>query len=318
MNSLVTGAAGFIGSHLCDRLLALGHQVWGVDSFTTYYSRPQKEANIAHLRGHDRFHLIECDLAIDDLERVLGPIEIVFHLAAQPGVRGSWGVGLETYVRMNIMATQRLLEATRQSPVRRFLYASSSSVYGDAMNLPTSELELPQPLSPYGVTKLAGEQLAYLYGRSYGMPVVAVRYFTVYGPRQRPDMAFYRFIRAILEGGEIELYGDGEQIRDFTYVDDAVDGTVRAALSKESGQVFNIAGGSQVSLNRVITTLESLAGRRIRVRRSDPQRGDARTTYADMGRARTLLGYQPITDLATGLSAELDWLRKKTGQTSDN
>ena len=222
MRALVTGCAGFIGSHLCEALIAAGHDVVGVDCFTDYYARSHKEANLAQLRDEARFSLREVDLAAGELSNLLNGVDVVYHQAAQPGVRASWGSYFDTYVRHNIVATQRLLEAVKGQPLRRFVYASSSSVYGDAEAFPTSEMVIPKPVSPYGVTKLAAEQLVYLYGRNYGVPTVSLRYFTVYGPRQRPDMAFRRFIEWALADQPIHVYGDGEQTRDFTFVGDVV------------------------------------------------------------------------------------------------
>lgn len=323
---VVTGVAGFVASHLAERLLADGHAVVGVDCFTDFYPRPLKEANLESLRRHSGFRLIEADLLELDLAALLReaaprrngaeqagfePVDYVFHLAAQAGVRDSWGDNFDVYLRNNVRATQRLLEAAKASPLKKLVYASSSSVYGDAEAYPTDEDVVPRPVSPYGVTKLAGEQLALLYWRNYGVPAVALRFFTVYGPRQRPDMAFHRFIRAILEGTEIPVYGDGEQTRDFTYVADTVDGIVRAAYSDVAGAVFNLGGGSRVSVNAVIRLLEGIVDRPARVRHLAPGRGDVRHTSADIRRAAHALGYVPRTTTAEGLRAEAEWLRDR-------
>ena len=305
---LVTGAAGFIGSHLCERLVRDGHEVMGVDAFTDYYARAQKEANLASLRQAEGFSFLEADLLQADLASLLAGTDLVFHLAGQPGVRPSWGKDFDVYVRHNIAATQRLLEAAKGLPLQKLVYASSSSIYGDAESYPTPETALPKPIAPYGVTKLAAEHLSYLYWRNHAVPAVSVRYFTVYGPRQRPDMAFHRFIRAIMEGQEIIVYGDGEQTRDFTYVADAVEGTLRAAFAGPSGEVFNLGGGSRVTVNRVVGLLEAIAGRPARVRHVEPQRGDVRHTAADTSRAAAILGYSPAVRLEEGLRAEVDWL----------
>ena len=308
MRGLVTGAAGFIGSHLCERLLADGHQVTGIDAFTDYYPRAQKERNLAGPRSTPGFQFIEADLLQARLAPLIDQVDTVFHLAAQPGVRPSWGQEFDRYLQGNILATQRLLDAVAGRPLTRFVYASSSSVYGDAESFPTPETAVPKPISPYGATKLAGEQLCYLYARQYGVPVVSVRYFSVYGPRQRPDMAFHRFIRAYLTGGELDVYGDGEQVRDYTHVSDIVEGTVRAAGSRDPGAVFNLGGGHQVTINQVLDMLDGLIQGRPVMRRKPAQPGDARRTCADVTRAKDLLGYVPSVTLNAGLQSEVSWL----------
>src|SRR5438094_5350947 len=238
---VVTGAAGFIGSHLCERLLADGHEVIGIDSFSDYYERGRKEQNLETLRSDGRFTLEELDLVAADLSKPLRGAKVVFHLAGQPGVRPSWGGHFDRYVQDNIVATQRLLEALREVAVERLVFASSSSVYGDAEMFPTKETALPRPVSPYGMTKLAAEHLTFVYLRNFGIPATSLRYFTVYGPRQRPDMASVRFMDALGEGQEIGIFGDGEQTREFTYVSDAVEGTVKAASADGLGQIINLA-----------------------------------------------------------------------------
>src|SRR5256885_3756711 len=262
---VVTGAAGFIGSHLCERLLADGHEVIGIDSFSDYYERGRKEQNLETLRRDGRFTLEELDLVAADLSKPLRGAKVVFHLAGQPGVRPSWGGHFDRYVQDNIVATQRLLEALREVAVERLVFASSSSVYGDAEMFPTKETALPRPVSPYGMTKLAAEHLTFVYMRNFGVPATALRYFTVYGPRQRPDMAFVRFMEALVENDEIEIFGDGEQTREFTYVSDAVDGTVKAATADVVGQIINLGWGRQVTVNRVLATLEDIS--RLKARR---------------------------------------------------
>ncbi|MHB1132206.1 MAG: NAD-dependent epimerase/dehydratase family protein [Chloroflexota bacterium] len=306
---LVTGAAGFIGSHLCERLVRDGHDVAGIDCFTDYYARAQKEANLARLRADRRFRLVEADLVSADLPPLLDGIDYVFHLAGQPGVRPSWGASFDLYVHSNVVATQRLLEAAKGQSLKKLVYASSSSIYGDAESFPTSETVLPRPVSPYGVTKLAAEHLVYLYQQNYGLATVSVRYFTVYGPRQRPDMGFNKFIRAVLAADEITIYGDGEQTRDFTYVADAVEGTLRAAFSAATGEPFNLGGGARVSVNQVIALLAEITGQRPRVTHIETQRGDARHTAADTSRAAAAFDYRPTTSLEEGLRAETEWLR---------
>lgn len=306
----VTGVAGFIGSHLAERLSADGHRVIGIDCFTNYYPRAIKEQNLAVLRQQPRFTFVEDDLLRADLPVLMNGVDWVFHLAAQAGVRASWGKSFEVYTQNNIWATQRLLEAARGARVQKFVFASSSSIYGDAETFPTREDVTPQPISPYGVTKLACEHLARLYWRNYGVPTVGLRYFTVYGPRQRPDMAFHKFIRAALEDREIVIYGDGEQTRDFTFVADAVEGTVLAALRGEAGAVYNLGGGARVSVNAVLRELERIIGKRVRVRYDAPQAGDVRHTSADCTRAANDLGYAPRVMLAKGLRAEVEWLQR--------
>ncbi len=315
---LVTGAAGFIGSHLAERLAAEGHRVIGVDCFTDYYARPLKERNMAALHGHRGFTFIEADLLEMDLPALLRgellggdePVDLVFHQAAQAGVRASWGRQFEVYTRNNILVTQRLLEAAKGTTLRKFVFASSSSVYGDAEQYPTAENLRPQPVSPYGVTKLAAEHLAYLYWKNFAVPTISLRYFTVYGPRQRPDMAFHRFIRALLDGETITVYGDGEQSRDFTYVADAAQANLLAAQSSVAGEVFNIGGGSRVTVNEVLSLLAELTGRTADVKRTSNQKGDVRHTAADTSRARQLLGYAPRVSLRAGLEQMVAWMRR--------
>jgi nucleoside-diphosphate-sugar epimerase len=308
--SLVTGAAGFIGSHLCERLLTEGHAVVGVDAFFDYYSRRLKERNLAALRPHPQFRFLELDLVRAELAPNVWEADQIFHQAGQPGVRSSWGKDFDVYVDCNIRATQRLLEAAKgSSRLRRLVFASSSSVYGDTPDLPVREGSLPQPFSPYGVTKLAAEQLCGLYYANHGVPTVALRYFTVYGPRQRPDMGFNRFIQAALQDHPIVVYGDGEQTRDFTYVADAVEANWLALQPSVAGQIFNIGGGSRVSVNQVLRTLEEILGRPIRREHRSPQLGDVRHTWADTRRARDLLGFAPRVSLREGLASEVEWLR---------
>ena len=309
--SLVTGAAGFVGSHLCERLLGLGHRVVGVDAFTDYYPRPLKEANLGALRGQPGFRFLEADLARADLAALVREADFILHQAGQPGVRPSWGADFGQYLIQNVLATQRLLEAARGSHrLQRLVFASSSSVYGQARDLPLREESLPQPYSPYGVSKLAAEHLCLLYHQNFGVPAVALRYFTVYGPRQRPDMAVHRFIRAALEDRPIALYGDGEQTRDFTYVADTIEANVLALTAPVAGRVFNIGGGSRVSVNEILRTLEAVMGRRVRRESHPEQPGDVRHTWADTTRARELLGFAPRVSLRSGLERQLAWTRR--------
>ena len=308
MKALVTGAAGFIGSHLSEHLLERGHEVTGLDAFTDYYARETKEANLASLRTRASFHFVETSIREADWPTLLDGVTHVFHLAAQAGVRASWGRDFAIYTDLNIDSTQILLEACASRQIERFVYASSSSVYGDGVVLPMREDARPQPLSPYGVTKLAAEHLCLLYHATSGVPAVALRYFTVYGPRQRPDMAFNRFLRAVAAHEPINLYGDGEQTRDFTFVEDAVSATVAAGLRGTPGRVYNIGGGSRVSMNRVIDVIASATGCIPDIRREAAQKGDMRDTFADTSRARNDLDFVPTVTLEDGILAEYQWL----------
>jgi UDP-glucose 4-epimerase len=308
VKALVTGAAGFIGSHLTTALLDRGADVTGLDCFTDFYPRSLKEANVAVNAGRAGFHFVAGSVQHVDLAALLRDTTHVFHLAAQAGVRKSWGREFRMYTEHNVEATQRLLEACAGLPLHRFVYASSSSLYGDNVAMPMREDALPQPVSPYGVTKLAAEQLCYLYFVNHGVPTTSVRYFTVYGPRQRPDMAFNRFIRAALGGTPITLYGDGEQTRDFTYVGDAVEATIAAGERGVPGRAYNIGGGSRVTINRVLEIIERLAGRRLDIRREPAQKGDMRDTYADTSLARADLSFAPRVPLEQGIEAEYRWL----------
>lgn len=304
---LVTGCAGFIGSHLTDRLLAEGHSVTGVDCFADYYPRRFKEANLAGALAHPAFSFHEADLLELELPALLGGTSCVYHLAAQAGVRASWGTSFEVYTRNNVLATQRLLEACRDAGVPKVVYASSSSVYGDQEELPLREDMRPAPRSPYGVTKLAGEHLCLLYAANYGLDATALRFFTVYGPRQRPDMAFNKFIKAVREGRRIELYGDGSQTRDFTFVGDIVEGLVRSEAAPP-GSVMNLGGGNRVSLAFAIATLAEVMGLEPRLDIHPVEAGDVRDTWADVSRAQEWINYRPTTGLAEGLAQEYAWL----------
>jgi len=308
MKALVTGGAGFIGSHLSERLLSQGARVRAIDAFTDFYPRPLKERNLEQLRGRDGYEFVEGDLRQLDLPKLLDGITHVFHLAAQAGVRRSWGAEFQVYTGLNIDATQRLLEACVGKPIERLVYASSSSVYGDDVKIPMVETALPQPVSPYGVTKLAAEQLCYLYYFNYKVPTVSLRYFTVYGPRQRPDMGFNRFFRAILDGKPLVQFGDGLQTRDFTFVADAAKATADAAVRGVPGRVYNIGGGSRVSLREVFDLIARVSGRKVTIDHHPPQKGDMRDTYADTTRARTDLGFAPSVTLEEGLRAMWQWM----------
>ena len=308
-HALVTGAAGFIGSHLVERLLGEGVRVTGVDCFTDYYTPSLKRANLASALAHPEFRLVELDLGTADLA-ALPEVSVVYHQAAQPGVRASWGAEFALYTHHNVLATQRLLERYRESALERFVYASSSSVYGDAERYPTDEGTLPRPFSPYGVTKLAGEHLVLLYGRNFGVPVVALRYFTVYGPRQRPDMAFHRFCRSLLTGDPISVYGDGRQSRDFTYVADAIEANLRAWKQSAPQAVYNVGGGSQVEVLEAIRILETAMGRKAHLRFEPRPPGDPLRTRADASRLRADLDFVPRVPIEEGLEAEARWAER--------
>jgi UDP-glucose 4-epimerase len=309
VKALVTGAAGFIGSHLSERLLGEGATVVGLDCFTDYYSRDRKEANLAALRQRSGFSLVESSLAEADLPRLLDGITHVFHLAAQAGVRKSWGRDFRVYTVNNVEGTQLLLEACVNRPIERLVYASSSSVYGDDVAMPMKEDARPAPVSPYGVTKLSAEQLCHLYHVNYGLPTVALRYFTVYGPRQRPDMGFHRFFTAAMTGTAIQQYGDGRQTRDFTFVADAVTATVAAGQRGTPGAVYNIGGGSRVELVEVFDLIRRITQRELAIERLPAQRGDMRDTYADTQRAQADLGFAPSVTLEQGLRAQFEWMQ---------
>ena len=309
MRALVTGCAGFVGSHLVDKLLELGYEVIGVDCFTDYYPRWIKEKNLEKALRSEKFKFIEADIVNLDLNNILDGVDYVFHEAAQAGVRKSWGDNFRVYVDNNILATQRLLEACKGKNIKKFVFASSSSVYGDVDKLPMREEYYPKPVSPYGASKLACESLCYLYWKNYSVPTVSLRYFTVYGERQRPDMAFHKFIRATMSGKKITVYGDGSQTRDFTYVGDIVEATILAAEADVEGEVINVGGGSTVALRDVLKILQDIIGKDLKVRYSDIQKGDVKHTYADISKAKKLLGYTPKVKLREGLEREADWIK---------
>jgi nucleoside-diphosphate-sugar epimerase len=306
---LVTGCAGFIGSTLTDALLAREVDVRGVDAFTDYYERERKVQNIEAARASPRFELVEADLTVADLRQLLDGVDVVYHLAGQPGVRASWADGFAGYLSNNVTATQRLLEAARSSRTARIVFASSSSIYGNAPSYPVTESTLPRPHSPYGVTKLAAEHLCSLYADNWGLPVVSLRYFSVYGPRQRPDMAFDRFIRAGLTGAPINVFGSGSQVRDFTYVGDVVAATLAAGVSTvPSGTVCNVAGGSSISLLDVLPVIERAVGQQLRVEHQRAEAGDVERTGGSGARARDLLGWAPAVSIDEGLTAQCEWV----------
>ena len=303
---LVTGAAGFIGSHLCEALLAQGHTVVGLDAFIPYYPRAIKEANLTAARRQAGFHFHEADLRTAELAPLLAGCDAVFHLAAMPGLLKSW-TEFGLYESCNILGTQRLLDAAREAACRHFLYVSTSSVYGrEATQGETAPL---QPFSPYGITKLAAEQLCRAYAANFGLPFTVLRYFSVYGPRQRPDMGYHKLIGCLLRGEPFTVYGDGEQTRSNTYVADAVAATLRAFERRDAalGETFNVGGGEIVSLNGVIRLLEEITGRTARLERQPPRPGDQLHTSARIEKAQRLLDYRPGTPLAQGLRAQVAW-----------
>jgi UDP-glucuronate 4-epimerase len=312
---VVTGVAGFIGSHLAEALVERGHEVVGIDCFTPNYRPAEKRRNLERLLRHEAFRLVEGDLVTLALDAWLEGACVVFHQAAQPGVRSSWGRDFAVYVHHNILATQCLLEACARTGVPRLVAASSSSVYGDAPDYPTTEESITRPVSPYGVTKLASEHLCLAYARPgvAELSVATLRYFTVYGPRQRPDMAFRRFLTAAYADEPIVVYGDGEQTRDFTYVDDAVRANLLAMNAPIRAEAINVGGGRRVSLNEVLDLVGSRTGRRLRVERAPAQHGDARHTGADGTRAEALLGYRPETPLEQGLADQAAWVAAQLG-----
>lgn len=310
-NTIVTGVGGFIGSHLAETLLNQGDKVIGIDEFNDYYNPTLKRQNISQFQEHPGFQLIENDIQSLNWSELLVDVDIVYHQAAQAGVRASWGGGFRDYTERNINATQIILEAAINAPnLKRLVYASTSSVYGNAETFPTPETVCPQPVSPYGITKLAAERLGKLYHQNFGVPCVYLRYFTVYGPRQRPDMAFHKFFKWILQDQPISIYGDGQQTRDFTFISDAVAANLLAAIVPLAvGEVFNIGGGSRVVLAEVINIMERIVGRPIKKNFVEKARGDARHTSADVSKAERILGYQPQVSLTEGLRQEWEWMK---------
>ncbi len=309
MRALVTGCAGFIGSHLSERLLKEGYQVKGIDCFLDFYPRSQKERNLKGLIGKKSFQFIEGNLLNKHLDKLVEGIDYVFHQAAQPGVLDSWGENFGIYTENNVRATQHLLEAYKERKIEKFIYASSSSIYGSTKELPMREETFPRPFSPYGVTKLAAEHLCTLYRENFGIPVIMLRYFTVYGPRQRPDMAIYRFLNAQLKKGPIEIYGDGGQSRDFTYVDDIIEANILSMHARVEDGLFNIGGGSQVSLNELMEVIQKVSGEKLKVIKLQAKKGDMQHTHSDNSRAKRLLGYKPTVGLEEGVRREWDWLK---------
>jgi UDP-glucuronate 4-epimerase len=307
-DSLVTGTAGFIGSHLTEALLERGDRVLGVDSFDPYYDRRLKRRNLKTALANPRFRFVEADLLKFPLEKHLNRGSRIYHLAGQPGVRGSWGEEFHRYARNNILATQAVYEAASRSGKKvRVVYASSSSIYGDQPSGAMSEGALPNPISPYGVTKLAGEHLGRLYAKAKGLSVTSLRFFTVYGPRQRPDMAFNRFIAAVTRGQSIDIYGDGRQLRDFTYVSDIVAGILAAGTVDSPSTIYNLGGSSPVPLGDAVRTLAKVCDLPVRISRRPLPLGDPRATWADTRRAHRELGFRARVRLPEGLAAQLAW-----------
>ena len=309
MKVLVTGVAGFVGSHLAEKLLSEKYDVVGIDKFLDNYPRPFKQKNLAPFLKNPAFKFLEADLLQINLRELLKDISYVFHLAAQPGVRSSWGDEFNQYSQNNIMATQLLLEASKDSRVQKMVYASSSSVYGDTDDLPMREEGNTRPVSPYGVSKLAAEHLCYLYWKAYRVPTVSLRFFTVYGPRQRPDMFFHIFMDHLRKDEEVPLYDDGEQTRDFTYCGDIVDGLLAAAVYPGTGEVFNLGGGTESSVLNAIHIVEKLSGRKAKLKTFERQKGDVRHTRARLDSATEKLGYRPKVDLEEGLAQEWHWIQ---------
>lgn len=308
---IVTGVAGFIGSHLAEALINQGEEVIGIDQFNNYYDPQLKQNNIVNLKQNSSFTLIQADIQDLDWQQLLKSVDVVYHQAAQAGVRASWGQGFPDYTSRNINATQVILEAAKQvKSLKRIIYASSSSIYGDAVTMPTPETFCPLPVSPYGITKLAGESLCRLYQQNFGVPTTALRYFTVYGPRQRPDMAFHKFFKAAINQESIPIFGDGQQTRDYTYVSDIVAANLAAARNpKAVGEVFNIGGGSRITLIELLKMIETVIDQPIKRNYLSQAVGDARHTSADITKAQQILGYNPQVSLQAGLTMEWEWIQ---------
>jgi len=307
MRALITGCAGFIGSNLTDYLLNKKYEVIGIDCFTDYYAKKIKENNISNALKNENFKFIEKDI----LEMEEYPdVDYVFHTAAQAGVRSSWGGNFHLYTKNNIEATQKLLEFYKDQTIKKFVYSSSSSVYGDS-ELPMNEKRLLKPISPYGVSKLAAEHLCYLYWKNYNVPTVSLRYFTVYGPRQRPDMAINKFVKSILTDDKIVVYGTGEQTRDFTYIDDVINAIIASAKSDLKGDALNVAGGSIISVNNLIKEIEYVSGRTARVKYIEKQKGDVKNTCADLNKINGLINWKPEIKIHDGLKNYIKWYKQE-------
>jgi len=314
MKIVITGAAGFIGSHLSETLLANGHDVVGVDQIEAHPAKFVKEDNLKEAMAHPRFRWMSADLLNVDLDALFADADVVFHLAGIAGVRGSWGASFSDYLQANVLLTQKVLEACKRSPgLKKLVYASSSSVYGGGNGAYSSESSPTRPISPYGLTKLAGEQLCHVYHHEFGVPYTALRYFTVYGPRQRPDMGFHRFMKAALFDEPLPVYGDGEQTRDFTYVSDLVQANVAAMTYGVHGTVFNVGGVETASVNEVLRRIERLSGKPLKIERLPEQPGDPFATRADVSLARRELGYAPDVSLADGMAKQWAYIQRLYG-----
>ena len=308
--ALITGVAGFIGSSLAEKLLKDNFKVIGIDSFTNYYSPHIKEKNIENCLKHSNFSFIHQDLDTLDLSTIFENTEYVFHLSAQPGARASWGKEFTTYVKNNISVTQKILESLKNNTtLKKFIFASSSSVYGNQSSKMNEETSLTRPVSPYGVTKLAAENLANLYFKNYGVPTISLRYFTVYGPKQRPDMAFTRFFYSIIKEQKLTIFGNGEQTRDFTYVDDVVKATVNAATSNSVGEILNIGGGSVFSIVQIIEFMKEITGKELEIDFKKEQKGDVKHTSADISKSEKLIDYKPSIDIKYGLTQQYEYIK---------
>jgi len=314
MKCIVTGAAGFIGSHISRRLLDDGFSVTGIDSYSDYYPRWIKEKNISSLFDRKDFQFISGDINSLNLTGILKQSDIIYHLAAQAGVRASWGRSFSIYTKDNIEATQRLLEAAKDLRIKKFIFASSSSVYGYSPELPMSETSLLFPYSPYGVTKLAAENLCFLYHKNYGVPTVSLRFFTVYGPGQRPDMAFHKFLKCVMEGKPLPIFGDGKQTRDFTYISDIIDANVACIDRGKAGETYNIGGGNRKKLKDLIPILEDICKKKIPLQWEKKQKGDVPHTLASIRKAQEDLDYNPGTDIREGLAKEWTWIQSLYAQ----
>ena len=309
--AIVTGAAGFIGSHLSERLLENGFKVIGIDCFTDYYSKKIKKNNMISFQNNKNFKLIESDLMEIDLISIIKESEFLFHEAAQPGVRASWGDQFDTYVKDNILVTQKILESAKEvKTLEKIVMASSSSVYGEQEGIMIENKTIPSPISPYGVTKLASENLGLTYASNYDLPVTSLRYFTVYGPRQRPDMAFTKFIKANLSGDKISIFGDGNQTRDFTYISDIIDANLECVKSEIHGNVLNIGGGKTYSIMDVLNIIENITDKNNKLIFLTKQKGDVFRTEADIKMASKIIGYKPKISLKEGLMKQIELIKK--------